>query len=551
MANILPRDLPAAGTVNPASALIIDDGSGVKKATPAEVVDSGAPVNSQVEAEAGVVNTGRMTPLRVSQAIAALGVSQVVLASTEGANMVGVTHAETYGTGTLGQRYAQEVWVTDAPYNADPTGATDSAAAIQAAIDFASANNIGTVRLKGLFRIDDTILVPSGVSLVGGGALYRFDGVNIFEGTWLQYRGAGTDAAVRFFSVQSCRMENIGIDCNEAADTRAISIASDNNPATKTLTFQNVIIFGAETAVQWGDANAHVALEQCDEVSFRDCSTHSCVDGFVVNAANAADFSIIERVSFSQHQGAAFKLTTPGFMRISQCAAGLLLSTSKMFEITGTSPDALIIEGCQSEGPDGKFLTYNATNDQGQIILNGNSLNQAIEVNGITRVVSRGNFCNSTISLTGFVRWKSQDDVFDGVFGQPTYSQQVFVDGSVQFSAYSLKNATQQRGFYLPNNYHVESGAATAGGYTGLVNTREGIYAYPYAELASASFPVGFTVIPTVDNGHAYVVTANVGPIGAEPAWPTGSGATVTSGGVTFEEIGDAALMKGYGAIQA
>lgn len=81
MAQILPRDLTPipGGTINPAAAIIVDNGDGVFQGTPANVVDSGAPVNSQAEAEAGVVNTGRMSPLRVAQAIAALGVSPAVL----------------------------------------------------------------------------------------------------------------------------------------------------------------------------------------------------------------------------------------------------------------------------------------------------------------------------------------------------------------------------------------------------------------------------------------------------------------------------------------
>lgn len=92
MAQILPRDLTSipGGTINPAAAIIVDNGDGVFKGTPANVVDSGAPVNSQGEAEAGAVNTGRMTPLRVKQAIDALGVSQDVLASSTGGAMVGL-----------------------------------------------------------------------------------------------------------------------------------------------------------------------------------------------------------------------------------------------------------------------------------------------------------------------------------------------------------------------------------------------------------------------------------------------------------------------------
>ena len=83
MPQILPRDLPAipGGIVNPDAAVIIDNTDGVFKATPAQVASSGAPINSQAEAEAGVVNSGRMTPLRVAQAIAAQGVSQDVMQS--------------------------------------------------------------------------------------------------------------------------------------------------------------------------------------------------------------------------------------------------------------------------------------------------------------------------------------------------------------------------------------------------------------------------------------------------------------------------------------
>lgn len=91
MAQILPRDLTAipGGIINPAAAIIVDNEDGVFKGTPANVVDAGAPINTQPEAEAGVINTGRMSPLRVAQAIAALGVSQAVLASPIGSEMMG------------------------------------------------------------------------------------------------------------------------------------------------------------------------------------------------------------------------------------------------------------------------------------------------------------------------------------------------------------------------------------------------------------------------------------------------------------------------------
>lgn len=136
MAQILPRDLTAipGGVINPAAAIIIDNEDGVFKGTPANVVDAGAPVNSQAAAEAGLVNTGRMTPLRTAQAIAALGVSQDVLASPTGGEMVGYKQS---GVGAIDRDITAKgreiVSVLD--FGADPTGASASTAAIQAAID--------------------------------------------------------------------------------------------------------------------------------------------------------------------------------------------------------------------------------------------------------------------------------------------------------------------------------------------------------------------------------------------------------------------------------
>lgn len=73
MATIRPKDLPAAASVANTVALIVDTGSTVEKATPGQVVDAAIPLASQAEAEAGVDNAKRVTPLRVKQAIDALG----------------------------------------------------------------------------------------------------------------------------------------------------------------------------------------------------------------------------------------------------------------------------------------------------------------------------------------------------------------------------------------------------------------------------------------------------------------------------------------------
>lgn len=196
MAQILPRDLTAVpgGTVNPNSASIVDDGSGVWKATPQQVVDSGAPINSKADSEAGLVNTGRMTPLRVKQAIDALGVSQDVLASSTGGEMVGFQRSDGIARNVGG--ILQETWrVTDFMTEAQVadvtsgTGAIDVTAAIQAAIDAIIAAGGGTLVFpKGMHMISDTLVVNTTdasvcVWFVGAG-----------RNTIIRQTGAGKDA---------------------------------------------------------------------------------------------------------------------------------------------------------------------------------------------------------------------------------------------------------------------------------------------------------------------------------------------------------------------
>lgn len=68
MADIRINDLPLEGSPTPSEFLAID-GASTRKATIQNVVNSGAPVASQAQAEAGVDNNTRMTPLATKQAI--------------------------------------------------------------------------------------------------------------------------------------------------------------------------------------------------------------------------------------------------------------------------------------------------------------------------------------------------------------------------------------------------------------------------------------------------------------------------------------------------
>lgn len=92
------------------------------------------------------------------------------LAANGGSELVGFSQSETYSEETIGQRLKQEIWVTDAPYNADPTGIADASAAIAAAILALPATG-GTLRFgPGTFKCNFTLPAePKVVNVIGSG----------------------------------------------------------------------------------------------------------------------------------------------------------------------------------------------------------------------------------------------------------------------------------------------------------------------------------------------------------------------------------------------
>lgn len=172
MVAIRPQDLSPVdgGIVNPDAAIIADVGYGVRRATPAQVVDAGAPVSSQAEAEAGVVNTGRMTPLRVKQAIDALGVSADVLASPIGAGMIGLPN------GTVADAIK---WVTPQMFGAVGDGSTDDSNALIAM--FAEMANVGAAYIpSATYKVTKPLSIPPAV-LMGGDVVLDFSTANIVD----------------------------------------------------------------------------------------------------------------------------------------------------------------------------------------------------------------------------------------------------------------------------------------------------------------------------------------------------------------------------------
>jgi hypothetical protein len=444
-------------------------------------------------------------------------------------------------------RLQRDVWVED--YFAGLSTGGDYQPAFDRAMDVARTRGRSRVRMETMIDTASPIALRSGMSIEGDGTHYRWDNdleANVYEGAWIRNENAAGGPVLRYGSMQDSRLSGVGIFCGEQPNTVAISIGSDNNPSTQALYFERFIVVGAALAVKWGDSNAANPLEQCDDISFRDFSFHSCVDGIRLDANNVADTSLIERGKFYQMQGLCFDLRNCGILRISECQAGLLYAASRMFKIAGQAPDQLIIQLCQSEGLGGKMIEIDGNNDQGATHLIGCVINQPVECDGILRVRSTGCYINTTIDLDGYVRWTSENDVWDGPLELP----QVTVNGSVQFDAVTQRDANGQNGRWLPRGMKVKQANLTAGGYEFLGAVRAGIYGETFTAAADYYFP-GFYILPTADNGFAYKVTAVAGAAGAEPAWPTVIGNTVVSGGVTFQCVGASALVKGVGGIQA
>lgn len=173
MALIRPSELTPAGSVANSAAVMVDTGSAVEKATPSQLVDAGAPLATQEQAETGADNATRMSPLRAKQAIDALGVSAANLASTDttkGAALVGfdpdIAGAAAQNVYTRLNSLPIDVKLFGAKGDTvrDETGAitsgTDDTAAFQAAQDVAEA--LGTAFTSifvppGLYRITATV----------------------------------------------------------------------------------------------------------------------------------------------------------------------------------------------------------------------------------------------------------------------------------------------------------------------------------------------------------------------------------------------------------
>lgn len=176
MATIRPDELPAAASVVPGAAIIVDNGATVEKATPIQVVDAAIPLASQAEAEAGADNAKRVTPLRVAQAIDALGVSAERLASgdsNEGAALMSdLRHSAAIvrsqqSINHEGLSVFDFMSAADQGYVTDADGAHAVGSGVQDAVDAYFGETYCRV-----------LKVPAGVYLIDAPILHEFQAAN-------------------------------------------------------------------------------------------------------------------------------------------------------------------------------------------------------------------------------------------------------------------------------------------------------------------------------------------------------------------------------------
>jgi hypothetical protein len=135
-----------------------------------------------------------------------------------------------YPAGTVGAKLQETVSVTDAPFNADPTGVADSTAAFLAAISFLASTG-GTIEIPiGTYKITQQLLVSgkTGVRFRGaskdgcvivktfvGSALLRFLNANHFEVDSVCFQGvldaSGTDKLIHVDGSSYGRIANCKI----------------------------------------------------------------------------------------------------------------------------------------------------------------------------------------------------------------------------------------------------------------------------------------------------------------------------------------------------
>ncbi|WP_374525229.1 hypothetical protein [Sphingopyxis sp.] len=184
------------------------------------MINATVPTASQAEAEAGMIDEKAMTPLRVKQAIDALGVSQDVLASSSGGERVGVVGGGTAADFMAGRFTAQQ-------RGAIGNGIANDGPALQDAMTRAAATGDELVMPGGTYLTDIGLICGAVRVRCLGPVTIRYTG-STHIAQLLKIDAAGGDVSISGkLRVDSNNKANVGIYLINDHATRVDAIFGD------------------------------------------------------------------------------------------------------------------------------------------------------------------------------------------------------------------------------------------------------------------------------------------------------------------------------------
>jgi hypothetical protein len=204
------------------------------------------------------------------------------------------------------------------------------------------------------FKVSSSILVPECVKFVGDCGGVPDEGSAVTVGTTLVWASTNPGPVVYFHDAPGASLSRISIDCQNAANAIGIQYDSDDNPSSSFVNIDTLMIKGCHQSVVVGlpnptpvnsvaacANNAHLlGCYQADQFKlerYRILGNLSdpTGEGIHVNSANAAQGSLISNGNIQGVNIAIHMIMTNG---------GLVIQSSNMGSIVGTSPTFLVIE---------------------------------------------------------------------------------------------------------------------------------------------------------------------------------------------------------------
>jgi hypothetical protein len=341
MADIRINQLPEE--VSPvASENVAIDAASTRRVTIQRLVDAGAPVASQAEAEAGVNAVKRMTPVTTKQSIASeIGISiasqaqgaladsaaqksanlsDLANAATARANLglggsavlnVGTaagtvaagddtrivnaiqpadagrltfSHSNSYTAGSAGAKFKKTVFVTDAPFNAVMDGSTNDTAAFQAAIDYVESIGGGCVLIPPGNTVIGALTVKNGVDIWGAGP--NATGIRpLSSGVIMFSRINVSDSGT------NVKIGNFNIHCE--VGTAKANVEAFKFVFCNRVTLENVTFYGCKSNFYF-DRGGLIRIIDCVSAGTTTLKAGSYFMGSTDDSVYGANFSVLE-----------------------------------------------------------------------------------------------------------------------------------------------------------------------------------------------------------------------------------------------------------------